>query len=514
MSQKTGFDAYNQKFESRLQDYYRRISDSELTPKKREIRRSKCDGDILAFAKTYYPNIYALPWNDLHRWLASLRSGAYFMEAFPESGKSALGYLKMVVHPLVINIGGLLNINTQTLTISKAKIDGITRLIKNNRMLCYDYDIKFERESMDRVIFKDTHLVPGSVETGLRNLTDDDFSRIVRQFNDDLYDIHTVASAIKADRTIDFVEGEALRQMDSHKSTLSLTVGNAISENSPILYFIGKYPESSIRFPALDKEGNSNWPEFKKSEKEWRAYWLDKKIPFHRIQSEWLGKPLIKGDVLDPAWIQHVYINTVQILASLTAHDPAHGQSPAACYKAGITVSVTSSNEVVVTDCYLRKESYTKFFDYIDKLRDRIQKWKVLCWENDFAQWDFAEKYYTDWRIKNKKIIPIHFFQASQLYTKNTAADKDSRLLSLVHPHQTGWVKYAMNLKGIPDFEDIFKAHYCALGKSKDSLDGLDALASAIILVFRWIEKGSFKPTRKRAFQGVKRLFSGGGFHG
>ncbi|MBN2200453.1 hypothetical protein JW777_00695, partial [bacterium] len=179
------------------------------------------------------------------------------------------------------------------------------------------------------------------------------------------------------------------------------------------------------------------------------------------------------------------------------------------CFKAVTTLGATSTREVVHLDSFIRRCRYPELFDYVAALKERFQNWKVLLFENDFAQWEFAAPYYQKWCQDRKAVLPIVRHAASQLKTKDRSADKDSRIITLVHPHVTGQYVYDERLKGSQDLQRHLQQLY-GHGKSKGKLDGPDSAATAYIMIFRWIDTGSFKPTAERAWPRVRGLFRKG----
>src|SRR3972149_841238 len=63
---------------------------------------------------------------------------------------------------------------------------------------------------------------------------------------------------------------------------------------------------------------------------------------------------------------------------------------------------------------------------------------------------------------------------------------------SLLAPNPMYWLLYKS------------KSQYIGFGASKEKLDGLDATATAFIMLPRWIERGSFKPLKEKKFGALK----------
>jgi hypothetical protein len=496
-------ESLNQQFDSFINALLFDVSESDLTPQKRRERRALADKDDLEFARIYFPQIFSLPWNAAHLWVADLVSGKYTLSGFRKSGKSAIVYITKAIKPIALGVGGIININASTMDISDERTASLKRLIVRNPLLCYDYDIDVQQDLKGMYIINNTYMIAGSKSTGLRNLVDDNFKRIRYQINDDLYDKNSVTSDLDNGRVVEFVESEAWGQLED--DALSITMGNEISAACPIVQLREKYPQNHFAIPALDEHNHSTWPEYRTDE-EWDDF--SKTIPWDVWLGEYLNRPAVKGENFGPDMIRHININLIKIVASITVCDPSHGKSPEACFKGLATLGATSSREAVALDIWLRKESYSALFDYVDVLWRRTPAWKTLLFENDFAQWDMAEPYYKTWCERNKKTLPIICHYSRSLKTEHRGSDKDSRILNLVHPHQTGSFFYSELLKGSKDFERYLQQLY-GHGKSKDKLDGPDAMASAYIMIWSYIETGSFTPTpsAERKFKKLGTLF-------
>jgi hypothetical protein len=199
----------------------------------------------------------------------------------------------------------------------------------------------------------------------------------------------------------------------------------------------------------------------------------------------------------------------VQILATIGTIDPSHGQSPEACFKSLWTVGVTSSRELVGLDVYLRKEPYGDFFEYAFTVLARFPHYRALLFENDFGQWNIARPYYADWQTSAGGVrhLPLVTYSAKELVT-DRGTDKDSRIMNLVHPHQTGALRYSQEIQDHPDF--VRHVHQLlSFGKAGGKLDGPDALAAAFILIWRYVESGGFKSLKTRSWKKPKWMRGG-----
>lgn len=214
-------------------------------------------------------------------------------------------------------------------------------------------------------------------------------------------------------------------------------------------------------------------------------------------------KPLVKGDVFELAWLRtYVKKEEDEFLVRIATHDAARGESPAACRKALVTGSFMADGSLVIEDIYARRENYTAFFNYALALRSRLP-YLVMQFENDFAQFDFAQPYYLQWCARSKAVIPLDVFLAKDLITEFSSAKKEDRIMYLVNPVQTNIIRFASGVLETPDGE-VFKNQFSGWPKWKEN-DVLDAMATLYILGRRYIESGSFKPARERSW--IKSLF-------
>jgi len=127
---------------------------------------------------------------------------------------------------------------------------------------------------------------------------------------------------------------------------------------------------------------------------------------------------------------------------------------------------------------------------------------RVIMFENDFQQWDFAAPYYKSWRARKNKVLPLVTHYSKDLKTEHRGADKDSRIFNLVHPHQTGTMPYVEELKDNPDHITYKNTNYLRFGKHKNTkLDGLDVLATCYIMIWSYVVTGDFKSLKKRKFE-------------
>lgn len=481
-------------FERLLSDLSRDIDRGEFTPEKRDARRKLADASRLEFCRIYYPSIFDMPFNDVHRHIASLEHGFHTVSGFPKSGKTAFAVIALLVREMAMGNGGMLNITLRTQIIALERSAQIYRLLTENRLLAYDYDINVVQSTKGYYIVNNTTLVATSKETGLRNFVDDDFKRFRISLADDVYNRISVRSEVDNDQVASFITGELYRQMED--DGLSIFLGNRISDDCPIERVREIYPENHFSFPILDEDGQPNWPE-KYPLEDIPA--LKAKYALDVWEGEFMDRPFVRGEIFDPDWFRFININTVSLSFTLSAIDPSHGTSPSACFKAIATGGLTNKGELVVTDIYMRTEGYPLVFDYVHRLRLSQPNWKVLLFEDDFNQWGFAHPYYEDWSKSRKLRLPIIKHSAKSLKTDAHGADKDSRIISTAHPHQTGQILYDSRLKESREYQLHFR-QYMSFGAVKTKLDGPDSLATLFIMAPRYSQRGSFKPLKERRF--------------
>lgn len=484
-------------FELLLDQILYEVSETELTPEKRRLRRSKADVSPLDFAKTYFPKVFTEDFNRVHLHLASLKEGKYSISGFPQSGKSAFTYLGIGMQKIALGMGGIFACTARDMDTATQATKRYARIIKRHTILCYDYDLEIIQDSAGDYIFKSqggtTHVIGGSVSTGLRNKTDDDFKRIKFAIGDDLYNKESVRSESDNKRVFEWITGELWRQMEY--DGLCIVLGNSINEGCPINLLKADYPDQHFSFPIADEDGNSNWPDRLSLED---IAQLEADTPSDVWYSEYLDDPLEVGEEFDVDWLSSINVNTTEILASITAVDPSHGSSPAACYKAACTLSILSNHKVVMTGIYIRKESYPLFFNYLREKHLTTPKHRAILFEDDFSQWAFAQPYYMEWLKKEETPLPITRYLAKDLKSKHRSSDKDSRILTLVHPHQTGLFTYDEAIMGTSDYE-LYRRQYLNYGShGKKKLDGLDATATAYLMIRAYIETSRFKATGRR----------------
>lgn len=507
-------------FDSFLDLALAEADETELTPERRDARRAVCDSDPLAFGKEYFGHILAAEYNDLHREMGDAlgEPGVWFVRGHRRSGKSAVAYICGIIHRIALgkDLGpALLGVANRDKDLATKRTKKIYRLIARNRKLCYDYDVTFEQEEAGWYIINGCDLVAVSYNVGLRGFDDDNFKRFALIVADDLYNRQTVESPTDNKRVVSFIESEIRGGLEP--TGVALILGNAITEDCPIVVLSAKHPKRSLRFPALDASGESNWPAMFSTET-WIAFrdGDDENDPCDPEvwAGDYMDEPLEIGEVFEVTWIRTVNLNLIRIVAAVSSLDPAHGQSPHACLKGLATIGVTDKRRRVLLDLYGRQESYSDFFDYVAAIRDDNPdwNWQVLLFENDFEQWNLAEPYYDDWAEENGDLAIITHY-SGQLKTEIHGASKSGRILNLVHPRRTGRYLNADDLEQRcgQDYQ-TWLAQYKGFGKKKGKLDVLDAEATGFLRVLEYADLDGSGSVIEAATPAEERLFGGGGW--
>ena len=484
----------DEQFEDFLNKLTFEQTETDLTPELRAKRRALADGDEFQFCKIYFPQIFDDEWSDLHRHIKSLKRGIHYVSGSRKFGKTAFGLISKLVKPICEGGTGLFGLGMRTQDDSYERGDALTRLIKRNPKLCYDYDVQFQQDKKGYWIINNVTFVGVGAQEGLRNFADENFKRFKILILDDLFNRITVRSVVDNEKVYQFITSEAEGQMND--DGLMIVFFNIIINESPGDRISKEHPGRAYNFPALNEKEETNWPE----SKTYTTAFLHAKRDSMNLEiwmGDWMNQPVLIGEIFDPAWIRTINVNTIQISASLTAADPSYGKSPSACYKGLITMGITSKKRKVILDVYLRKEDYFQVFDYIDNIRLVTPHWKILLFENDFSQWSMAMPYYDLWREKRERTLPIYTITTKVLATEHYGSDKEGRIMNLVYPHQTGSLLYNEAIMNNADFK-LYRQQLLSFGKSTQKLDGPDAAATAFILINRYIEQGTFKSTGAR----------------
>jgi len=482
-------------FNKRLKELKFKVQNCELTPEKKAERRKLADVDDLAFAKIYYPQIFDEPFNGIHEYIAKLVPGMWPISGSRKFGKSTFGYISQFVKPIALDEGGICVLCLRTLEQTKERTSMIRRIIMKNKLLLYDYDIELVQDKKGFYIFGKTHFIAGSFETGLRSIIDDDFKRIRRIICDDMYNATTVKSQVDNDKIVKFWESEVSGALE--RGATAIFFGNTISEICPMAIIAEKYPKTYFSMPACDTEGHTNWKGHSLFTDE---YWetFQHTIDYVVWQGEYMCTPCVVGEMFQLEWLRSINLNMIQITHSLSALDPSFGKTPEACYKGLVTLGLTSKNEPVVLDIYLRQEDYFRVFDYVAAIRASTPFWKILLFENDFNQFYIARPYYEQWQEARNDILPIMKFTSKSLKTDQYGSDKISRIMNLIHPHQSGIIKYNSAIIKNADYNRFVNQYIAFGGNTTEKLDGLDALATAFIMLKRFADRGNFQALGER----------------
>jgi len=510
--QRAKINRLNAEFEDFLDSQKVDETNTELNASATEQRRKEAEKGELDFCRVYFPNIFNEPFNDVHKHIASLTTGDHTVSGHRYSGKSTIGYVTKIIRNLAKGLGGILNVSLRTQENAVERNAALIRLMRRNTKLMYDYKVNIQQDNKNHYIINNTHLIPSSYKIGLRSIMDDEFKRIQVSICDDLYNKDSVTSERDNEKVKNFFTAEVKGQMEP--GGLSIFFGNMISENCPLALVKKEFPDNHFSFPALNEKGETNWKGHSLFTTDyWNKFKLT--IPFDVWEGEYQCNPGTKGEVFEIDWLSSININHLQALASVSYFDAAHGQSPAACNKAIATLTKFSNDETVITDMYVRKESYQEAFQYAYEIQRKVKAWKMLLFENDFGQWNTAQPYYEAWQQASKAVIPLWLIDAKSLSSQFHSSDKESRILSLVFPFQKQKVKISDHLMsgagktGVFHTEDMnqWKKSYLGFGSGLAKIDAIDATAGAYICLPWYIERGTFRPLKERRFAN-KRLFS------
>lgn len=495
----------NERFENILDSLVISVAETELTPDKKKQRRAKADASGLDFCKIYFPQIFDEDFNQCHRTIETLKHGNYLITGARKIGKSAFTYVEKIIRAVAQGTMRQIGILMRTTENgSRERTASLVRLIKRNKMLIYDYDIKIEQDKKGHYIINGVTFLAVSVDQVLRGLIEDEFKRFDLLVADDLFGRGTVTSENDNKRIYSFITSEAIGQLED--DGLFIWLANMISHDSPASIAVKDGKITHYSFPALankygeaDESGATCWAE---SKKHTTQYWLNVKenTPYDVWMGEFMDSPILIGEIMNPDWIRPININTIKIVLSIAGVDPSFGKSPDSCYKSIATMSLTDTDKYILTDIYLRTEPYDLFFDYAAELRENIPALKCFYFEDDFAQWTIAEPYYTDWVKTRGKHLPIITHSAKDLATEYYGTSKESRIMNLVHPYQTGKI---LNNEAIIKNNDykIWLSQFVGFGKLKTKLDGLDAQATAFIkLPMHNLKGGAFESMRQKQF--------------
>ena len=503
-------DALDDRFEKLLLGVQFDVVETELTEAKKRARRALADqpgaAGELAFLEIYFKNIFAAPWADVHRHIAALQAGKHTVSGHRRSGKSATTLVAKLIKPMAEGNAGMLGLALRTQDKAEARGAALVRLLTTNRLLAYDYGVEVQQSRGGHWIINNTHFITGSFKVGLRAYVDDDFKRFRTFITDDLYDRTTVTSELDNERVTEFVTSEVWGQLED--GALNVNLGNSISETCPIERLREINPANHYVFPAVDEAGASMWPERFTTE-----YWasFQAETPTEIWLGDYLCRPALTGEFFDADWLSFSPTpDPADVVATITTTDPSYGQSADACFKASVALSLLKSGRIHVDRLRLRRGPYAGLFDWMATLPQGLTKLKAHLFENDFSQWAFAEPYYQAWVAAGGLPLAIVRHSAKQAVAPGMSADKEARIIALVHPFQTGIITFDLALKGSKDFEQ-FRIQLLSFGRSREKLDGPDALATGVVMVRRYAQTGSFKPTPsgRRLLQRPKWL---GGF--
>lgn len=492
MSTKAHINRLDRRFDELVNSIKFKHVKSEFTPELRSKRRALADSDDFEFCKIYFSQIFSDSWNKMHRSIRDVKKGIHTRSGSRFFGKTAFTYVAKIIKPLCLGGSGLIGLGMRTQPVAAGKSEGIIRLIKENELLKYDYDIKFQRDKIGDYLINNKSFITFGFREGLRNFFDYKFMRFDVIILDDLFNAQSVGGEVDKKITT-FVESECTGQLND--DGLLVWLFNYVSVESAGYKYAKEHPKNHFNLPALNEKRETNWPKSRWTTAKLRK--KEKELAYDVWMGDWMNDPLLRGEEFDLDWLKTINIKTVTVLATISFVDPSHGSSPQACYKSIITLSYTDSKKYIIEDIYIRKDPYSTFFDYAYHLSRIFPKWKVLMFENDFAQWNVANPYFKMWKENKKSSIAIQMFNSKDLSTDTYGADKESRIRNLILPISTGEIILSDAVTGSKDYL-LWKSQYVGFGKAKGKLDGLDATASGYILFQRYFATGTFKQLKAR----------------
>jgi hypothetical protein len=489
------FREEDEAFESFLKRVTTQAKETDLTEEKRKERRARCDNDDFEFCHEYFPEIFNEPWNPIHHHIKNLTEGEYGVSGCRLFGKTTFGIFAKIVKKICLGGTGLIGLALRNEKDSKERTALIAKKIRRNKKLVYDYSINFQQMKKGFYIINDKSFVSLGMREGLRNWVDDNMKRFELIVCDDLFNRQTVGSELDNEKVYNFVTSECSGQLEP--GGLLLWFYNFITPSSPGSRFTEANPEKNFNLPAWNEQEQTNWPGSRWTTEALRL--KKKAIPLDVWLGDWMNQPVLLGDIFDPKWLRPVNMNLINIMVTIAAVDPSFGKSIEACLKGAVIMGRSDKGKDMILDVYGRKESFDLLFDWLHEARSSFPGFRVVLWENDFAQWTIAAPYYKDWCASTKHVLPIVPYSSKSLKTENYGSDKMGRIMNLVHPHQTGEIIINEAIIKSDDYK-VYQNQYISFGKATEKLDCLDAEATAYIMLPAYINIGQIKSLKDRRF--------------
>jgi len=483
----------DEQFEEYLKRAKTRTKETDLTEEKRAERRSRCDNDEFEFCKEYYPEIFYEPFNKVHYFISSLTSGEWGITAARFFGKTAYTIFAKIVKKIALGDGGLIGYAMRDKDDAKERTFVIYQQIAQNKKLCYDYSIRVQQKIKGHYIINNTTFVGLGMREGLRNWSDKNMKRFSLLICDDLYNAQTISEKDNK-KVYSFVTTECAGQLEP--GGLLLWFYNIITANSPGDRWAKEKPDSCYSLPAVDEHGNTNWPGSR-----WDNKALEEKkksLPYDVWMGDWMCQAFILGEIFKEDWLRTINVSNINIGVTIAVVDPSFGKSPSACKKGAVFMGMDiNKDRYIMLDVYNRLGEFSLLFDWLYEGYHSYPAVRAILWENDFAQWNLASKYYDDWKKQTGKSLPIIPFLSSQSATLYYGADKTGRIMNLVYPYNAGKIYTNEMLEGTQDYKE-WKFQYLAFGKSGEKLDALDAEASAFIMIPGYSNPGQIETIKQR----------------
>lgn len=220
-----------------------------------------------------------------------------------------------------------------------------------------------------------------------------------------------------------------------------------------------------LRFPLENEDGRSIWEEQYPSS---TLPFLRQKFGFSGYQREFLGKPVIEGNMFKHHWFSKYSIIPKRFSKVRLYADPAWGQK--GCFKAIIAIGY-EGHKFYVIKVWIRQTENSKFFSYFyDAYQELSNKYKVrfrASMETNFGQ-DRILKDFDQW-AKDNNLYPIsyHIQKINNDQNKNLRIERTDTVI------ETGKVVF-------PDNQDTPTLINQFLTYPQGYIDGPDALAGCL----------------------------------
>ena len=220
-----------------------------------------------------------------------------------------------------------------------------------------------------------------------------------------------------------------------------------------------------LRYPLENGQGESVWEEQYPTSS---LPLLRHKFGFTGYQREYLGKPVIEGNMFKHHWFQKYSVSPKKMLKVRMYADPAWGQK--GCFKAIIAMGY-DGYKFYVLKVWIRQTENSKFFAYLyDAYNELFQKYRYrfrASMETNFGQ-DRMLKDFDVWcRDNNRFPISHHIQRINNDQNKNLRIERTDTVI------ETGKVVF-------PDNQDTPTLISQFLTYPQGYIDGADAFAGCL----------------------------------